>query len=286
MLDQAYRNRPGVTRFDGFSLVELLVVVAVVSMLAAVLLPSLETARDKSRTVVCAARLQQWGQAFACYANENNGFWPHCDGLDRGPRHFLDPRVSSEDLADWHGWVDLLPPMIGMKPWRDHPRYGYPGPDTFYQCQFGVVLPGTGAYGYRPERDGYFSYAMNSCLELDANAWQPLGYEGPPMPSFLDTGKILWPAQVITLFDQLLDPDQGFDGNVIYREAGKYCGSYPKAFSARHGRGGKKPGGNILYADGHVECKDSVWKPDWDVRLEVPPRSDRNWYPYLDWRED
>ena len=58
------------------------------------------------------------------------------------------------------------------------------------------------------------------------------------MPSFLDTGKILWPAQVVTLFDQLLDPEQGFDGNVVYREAGKYCGSYPKAFSARHGRGG------------------------------------------------
>ena len=95
----------------------------------------------------------------------------------------------------------------------------------------------------------------------------------------------LWPAEVITLFDQTLDPDHGFDGNVIYRDAGKHCGSYPKAFSARHGRGGKKPGGNVLYGDGHVECQDSVWKPEWDVNLEVPPRSDRNWYPYPDWGE-
>ena len=130
-----------------------------------------------------------------------------------------------------------------MRPWRDYARYGHPGPDTFYQCQFGVVLPGTGTYGYRPEREGYFSYAMNSCLELDANAWQPEDYAGPPMPSFLDTGKILRPAEVITLFDQLLDPTQGFDGNVLYREAGKYCGSYPKAFSARHGRAARSPAG-------------------------------------------
>ncbi len=285
MLCQAYRIKSGRLRYAGFTLVELLVVVAIISMLMGVLMPALTSARDKAKDVTCAARLQQWGLAFACYANEYSGMWPHCDGLDRGPRHYTHPLISKEDMADWHGWVDLLPTLIGMKPWREHPRRGYPGPETFYQCAFGVLIPGEGTYSYRPERDGYFSYAMNSCLELDANAWQPEEYSGSPMPSFLDTGKIFWPARVITLFDQLLDPEQGFDGNVLYRGAGKHCGSYPKAFSARHGRGGKKPGGNILYADGHVECKDSVWKPEWDVNLEVPPRSDGNWYPYPDWGE-
>ena len=266
-----------------FTLVELLVVVAIISMLLGVLMPSLQSAREQSKDVACAARLQQWGVAFACYAGENNSMWPHCDGLDRGPRHYTYPCISREDLADWHGWVDLLPPLIGLKPWRDHERYEFPGADTFYQCAFGELQLGDGVYGYRPEREGYFSYAMNSCLELDANAWQPEGYAGQTMPSFLDTGKILWPSQVVTLFDQLLDPNHGFDGELIYRNAGKHCGSYPKSFAARHGRGGKKPGGNILYADGHVEEKDSVWKSEWDTALEVPPRDDRNWYPYPDW---
>ena len=108
MLHQAYRDQRARMQAGGFSMVELLVVVAVVGMLAAVLLPSLEAARDQSRTVVCAARLQQWGQAFACYANENNGFWPHCDGLDRGPRHYRDPLISKEDLADWHGSAETV----------------------------------------------------------------------------------------------------------------------------------------------------------------------------------
>ena len=65
-----------------------------------------------------------------------------------------------------------------------------------------------------------------------------------------------------------------------YRNAGKYCGSYPKAFSARHARSGEKIGGSLLYCDTHVEWKPSVWKSHWPADLEVPPRNDYNWYPY------
>jgi prepilin-type processing-associated H-X9-DG protein len=263
--------------------VELLTVVATLSVLTGLLAPALRCARRSAHTATCAARLQQWGLALACYANENGGLWPHCDGLDRSPRDLNDPRITPEDTADWHGWVDVLPPMLSFQPWREHPRYGRPDQRTFYQCPSGRVLNEPGLYGYRPERDGYFSYAMNSCLELDANAWPPADGRGYPMPSFLDTAKIVGPGQVIVLFDQLLDPRLGFDGDQIYREAGKHCASYPKAFSARHQRGPSKLGGNILYADGHVGWAASVWKPEWPADLEVPPRDDRNWYPYPDW---
>jgi prepilin-type processing-associated H-X9-DG protein len=261
-------------------LVELLVVVAIVCMLLGILMPSLGAARQRAKTTCCAARLQQWSLAFACYANENRGFWPHCDGLDRGPRNITSPRISKEDLADWHGWVDLLPPMIGLKPWRDHPRGQHPGETTFYQCAYGRLLPGGDTYDYYPRANGYFSYAMNSCLELDRNAWPPPDNIGYPMPSFLSTEKIVWPADVIVLFDQLLDPSKGYGGSQRNGSAGKHCGSYPKAFSARHRLGGDKLGGNILYADGHVQHEESVWEPEWDASLEVPPRDDRHWYPY------
>lgn len=283
MLYQAYRNAKCTPYPGGFTLVELLVVVAVISMLTAILTPTLHAARQRARTTACAARLQQWGLAFACYANENRGVWPHCDGLDRGPRPLSHPRVSREDVADWHGWVDLLPPLVGLKPWRDYPRGQYPDETTFYHCAYGRLIPGRETYDYYPQTNGYFSYAMNSCLELDRNAWPPPGSVGYPMPSFLDTGRIMWPAEVIVLFDQLLDPSKGFDGNRVYRGAGKHCGSYPKAFSARHRRGGSKLGGNVLYADGHVKCRPGVWKPEWDVSQEVPPRDDTNWYPYPAW---
>lgn len=254
--------------------------VALVSLLISLILPVFGAVRQRVHGACCAARLSQWGLALGCYAAENQGIWPHCDGLDRGPRDLSDPRISPEDVADWHGWVDVLPPLLGLKPWRYYPRGEHPGEDTFYQCPLGRPMSGPGLYSYDPQRDGYFSYAMNSCLELDANAWPPPDGRGYPMPSFLDTARIVQPAQVIVLFDQLLDPHKGFDAQQVYRGAGKYCGSYPKAFSARHRRGRGKLGGNILFADQHVEWAPSVWKPWWDPLQEVPPRDDPNWYPY------
>ncbi|MBN2563203.1 MAG: type II secretion system protein [Phycisphaerae bacterium] len=264
----------------GFTLIEILVVIACIATLVGIVVPAMSSARQRANEVVCAVRLREWGMAFSAYANGNDGFWPHCDGLDRGPRELDDPHVTKEDAADWYGWVDVLPPLVGLKPWRDHPRYQRPGAETFYQCASGQPVPGQGVYSYRPEREGYFSYAMNSCLELDTNAWPPPGGEGYPMPSFLNTGQLAWSSRVILLFEQLLDPSKGFDGNEVYRSAGEHCGSYPKSFSARHRRGGEALGGNVLYADGHVEWHRSLWKPEWDVDQEVPPRDDVNWYPY------
>jgi prepilin-type processing-associated H-X9-DG protein len=288
MHDHAYRVHPHREPRAAFTLIELLVVVACIAMLLAMLMPALQSARERSKEACCAGRLQQWGLAFACYANENDGVWPHCDGLDRSPPDLDDPYITPEDVADWHGWVDLLPPLIGFKPWRDHPHYQRPDNTTFYQCPSGELWPESD-YDYRPTRNGYFSYAMNSCLELDSNAWPPPDGAGYPMPSFLDTGKIVWPAQVVVLFDQLLDTRKAFGGDYEDGDAGKHCGSYPIYFAARHDRGGSKLGGNLLYADGHIGWQPTVWKPEWGEwevhRQQSPPRNDPNWYPYPVWGE-
>jgi hypothetical protein len=124
---------------------------------------------------------------------------------------------------------------------------------------------------------------MNSCLELDKNCWPPYKYRGSGwyMPSFLKTTSIRKPVRLILLFEQLLDPDKGYNGKEQNPTAGKYCGSYPNAFSARHAKPNGLLGGFILYCDYHVEWKESVWKADWPDDLEVPPRDDVDWYPYL-----
>ncbi|MGD2109585.1 MAG: prepilin-type N-terminal cleavage/methylation domain-containing protein [Phycisphaerae bacterium] len=264
----------------GFTLVELLVVMAIIALLMALLAPSLGAARQQAKQVMCACRLKQWGVAFNCYEAENRGVWPHCDGLDRGPRELDDPFVTPEDEADWHGWTDMLPPMLNLKPWREHPRFHRPDDKTFFQCPTGMPLEGNGIYSYRPFRDGYFSYAMNSCLELDANAWPPDDGIGYPMESFLATSKIVRPPRVILLYDQLLDPRKGFDEKKMYKGAGKYSATYPKSFAARHRHGRSGLGGNILFCDGHVGWKQTVWKEEWIPELEVPPRDDPDWYPY------
>ena len=260
-----------------FSLMEILVVVFIVSVLLGLLIPTLNRARAVARQTVCQSQLRQWGLAFEVYAVENRHYYPHTDGRDRTSSN---PQTPA-DLADYYfGWIDLLPPIMAEKPWRQHEYWCRPGVGTIFQCPSARLAPDK-SYKYRPRRTGYFSYAMNSCLELDENCWPPYGCTDGNwhMPSFLQTTSIRNPSRLILLFDQLLDPNKGYGGAKYNATAGKYCGSYPKAFAARHARPGQPLGGSILYCDYHVEWKQTVWNPEWPDDLEVPPLGDQDWYP-------
>ena len=61
---------------SAFSLVELLVVLAVISVLAAMLLPTLEQCLEKTRTIACAGNLRQQSTAVSAYADDSKGFLP------------------------------------------------------------------------------------------------------------------------------------------------------------------------------------------------------------------
>ena len=98
----------------GFTLVELLVVVAIIALLISILLPALNQARAVAQSVTCKAQLNQVGLSFRMYANDNADFiapfsrkWTGNWSVNADPTsgsfvprwfHYLQPYVSDYHL--------------------------------------------------------------------------------------------------------------------------------------------------------------------------------------------
>ncbi|MDF3059435.1 MAG: hypothetical protein K0R17_3650 [Rariglobus sp.] len=93
------------TRSSGFTLTELLAVIAIIGVLAAILIPVALKVQASSRSTRCASNLRQMGTAMGAYAADHKGFLPAGEGGpsqgDRGGSLFarIDPYLGGNESA-------------------------------------------------------------------------------------------------------------------------------------------------------------------------------------------
>ncbi len=160
MYDVGTGSHSGLTR-RAFSILELIISLAIIAVLVAILLPVLAQARSTGRRTVCAANLRQIGAAFQAYSQDNRRF------------------PVAEAAPDWHyGGVafvgaDRTPMLAGDRP--INPYFGDASTDrtggvtALFRCPDDR---GVWALGASAQRPGPAMYAGRTCFSAFGNSYR------------------------------------------------------------------------------------------------------------------
>ena len=253
-------------RHTAFTLVELLVVIGIIALLIAILLPSLNKAREQSRTVNCLSNMRQLGLANAQYIVNYKGFTV--------PNDYGNPNTDAGGVIIDETWFSLFVTLKLIDYPDDGVRWPFPltvgnGPtappagNTVLRCPSGVEeftsetywdktrpdrrKSAEGAMGYLqisalidPGRAVFCWYGINGTSGDDRNIpsrrWPPDPFRtnraaAPVGPKITDIRRA---SETVFLFD-------GISFNLHTR---------PNRLNARHQ---KRSVTNILFFDGHAE---------------------------------
>ncbi len=221
-----------------FTLIELLIVVAIIAILAGMLLPALNKARAKAQSAKCVSNLKQLSTAFSMYQGDSNGFYPPvCRAAFGGSAANRNP----------YGWTlynggymknskimycPVIQSIFAPDKWKNT-AYNKPNFGEYPDSAYNSVT-----YAYNGWFGGYIDW--NGTCKLTLN------------------GKVRTPSAKPVLFDSISgDAADGYEGTAYFytfESNGLWSGmasphGSPNPASRRMGYT------NIQYADGHVSAR-------------------------------
>jgi prepilin-type processing-associated H-X9-DG protein/prepilin-type N-terminal cleavage/methylation domain-containing protein len=235
-----------------FTLLELLVVIAVLAVLASMLLPTMSRARQRAEGVRCASHLRQIGLGLRLYAHDD----PH-------------GRLPGDNRQG--------PPPLGLDP---HPSWIFTLSNSLEQVERLRLCPSDPLRGWLRTNAGC-SYVLNEYTSSDAPPDSPTS----PIPPLVDPDGQRWnevPRE--RQLDRLIQPAETFlvfEASSLSQQLGD-ARTRPDTWSLgwphvlvdidpfRHGRSA-----NYLFADGHVEAIHGVvlrQRIERGDNFAVPPR--------------